>query len=121
MLKDVRRPFVVLRGLEQALAHQVAQLTAMFRAARKYRLDLLGRGREFDAVLVFVEDVRQVSVRLRWQRRCKREQQNDQCHKNLSMFSLRNFASAGLLAAPAVCPHSEGIGSNFTPGMNAAS
>jgi hypothetical protein len=37
------------------------------------------------------------------------------------MFSFRNFKSAGLLAAPAVCPHSDGIGMNVTCGMNACS
>jgi serine/threonine protein kinase len=41
--------------------------------------------------------------------------------RNLAMFSFKNFASAGLLAAPAVCPHSDGIGSKVTPGMKAAS
>ena len=37
------------------------------------------------------------------------------------MCSFRNFRSAGLLAAPAVCPHSDGIGVNTTPAMNACS
>lgn len=41
--------------------------------------------------------------------------------RNLPISSFKNFASAGLLAAPAVCPHSEGMGLKVTPGMNAAS
>ena len=38
-----------------------------------------------------------------------------------AMCSFRNLRSAGLLAAPAVWPHSEGIGVNVTRGMNACS
>jgi hypothetical protein len=41
--------------------------------------------------------------------------------RNLPIVSFKNFSSAGLLAAPAVCPQSEGIGSRMTPGMNGAS
>ena len=41
--------------------------------------------------------------------------------RNRPIASFRNLASAGLLAAPAVCPHSDGIGVRFTPGINAAS
>src|SRR5262249_44257957 len=41
--------------------------------------------------------------------------------KNLPIVSFRNLASAGLLAAPAVCPHNDGIGARVTPGMNCAS
>ena len=37
------------------------------------------------------------------------------------MLSFKNFPSTGLLAAPAVCPHNDGIGRNVTFGMNAAS
>ncbi len=37
------------------------------------------------------------------------------------MFSFRNFPSAVLAAAPAGCPHNEGIGMKVTPGMNACS
>ena len=41
--------------------------------------------------------------------------------KNDPIWLLRNLASAGLLAALAVCPHNDGIGSNVTCGMNCAS
>src|ERR1700753_4030191 len=41
--------------------------------------------------------------------------------RNLAIFSFKNFASAGSAAAPAGCPHSEGIGSNDTVCMNCAS
>ena len=41
--------------------------------------------------------------------------------RNLAMFSFRNLASAGLLAAPAVWPHSEGMGISVHFGMNGAS
>jgi len=41
--------------------------------------------------------------------------------KNFAMFSFRNFESAGSGAAPAGCPHNDGIGNNFTPGMKLAS
>src|SRR5580700_7295179 len=37
------------------------------------------------------------------------------------MFSFKNLASAGLLAAPAVCPHSDGIGSSVTVFIKPAS
>ena len=37
------------------------------------------------------------------------------------IVSFKNFSSAGLLPAPAVCPHSDGIGISETFGMNAAS
>ena len=37
---------------------------------------------------------------------------------NCPIFSFKNFASAGLLAAPAVWPHNDGIGISVTPGMN---
>src|SRR5260370_356619 len=37
------------------------------------------------------------------------------------MVSFRNLASAGLLAAPAVWPQSDGIGTRETPGMKPAS
>jgi len=40
---------------------------------------------------------------------------------NGPMCSFRNSRSAGLLAAPAVCPHSDGIGVKVTPRMNACS
>ena len=32
--------------------------------------------------------------------------------RNCPIFSLRNFSSAGLPPAPAVCPHSDGIGTS---------
>src|SRR5260221_3231027 len=44
------------------------------------------------------------------------------CHfRNAAMRSFRNRKSAGLLAAPAVWPHSEGIGVNVTRGISACS
>lgn len=59
------------------------------------------------------------SGRVRWNRR------RDTSHrfrlKNAAMRSLRNRKSAGLLAAPAVWPHNDGIGVNVTRGMNACS
>src|ERR1700748_1841012 len=41
--------------------------------------------------------------------------------KKLPILSFRNFASSGLLAAPAVCPHNDGMGLNNTWGINADS
>src|SRR6202163_2382487 len=41
--------------------------------------------------------------------------------KNAPIFSFKNFPSAALLAAPAVCPHGDGIGTSDTPGINPAS
>ena len=38
--------------------------------------------------------------------------------RNSPILSLRNLPSAGLLAAPAVCPQSDGIGINVTFGIN---
>ena len=37
------------------------------------------------------------------------------------MVSFKNFSSAGLLPAPAVRPHNDGIGTSETFEMNAAS
>ena len=39
--------------------------------------------------------------------------------RNSPILSFKNFSSAGLPPAPAVCPHSEGIGTSETFGMNA--
>lgn len=41
--------------------------------------------------------------------------------RNLPIVSFKNFSSAGLPPAPAVCPQSDGIGTNETLDMNAAS
>ena len=41
--------------------------------------------------------------------------------RNREIRSFKNFSSAGLSPAPAVCPHSDGIGTSETFGMNAAS
>src|ERR1700680_3172963 len=41
--------------------------------------------------------------------------------KNAAIFSFKNLPSAALLAAPAVCPHGDGIGTSDTPGINPAS
>jgi predicted nucleic acid-binding protein len=41
--------------------------------------------------------------------------------KNFPIFSFKNFPSSGFDAAPAVCPHSEGMGISVPCGMNGAS
>ncbi len=41
--------------------------------------------------------------------------------RNIPICSFRNFSSAGLPPAPAVCPHNDGIGTSETFGMNVAS
>ena len=41
--------------------------------------------------------------------------------RNFPICSFKNFSSAGLPPAPAVCPHSDGIGTSETLGMNPAS
>ena len=38
--------------------------------------------------------------------------------RNAAIFSFRNLPSAGLLAAPAVCPQRDGIGTKETLDMN---
>ncbi len=41
--------------------------------------------------------------------------------RNAAIFSFKNFKSAGFGPAPAVCPHSDGIGVSVTVCMNPAS
>jgi hypothetical protein len=51
----------------------------------------------------------------------RRERGHRPVAKNLPMLSFRNLASVGLLARPAVCPHSDGIGVSVIVDMNPAS